>query len=302
MTAVADRIKSARGQMLNERDACELALVPQIMTRCSLPQSNPGNYRALTHNDWKRECRTVTMTLYPHVETDERGQQCEIYPYGAFSRILLYWATSEAIRSKSRIIPMGRSFSNLCRHFRLHEHGKDRETLGKALRALFSCLIKFENTGPERMRWASVQFASEGDLQWNKNTVESRFTEDSYVKLSSEFFEMASENPVPIDMRAVRALRHSALALDLYVWSTYRSFLERKYPRAALTPWRELMTQMGGSYAHVPSFKRKALNALGQVQSVYPELRAESTPEGLVIRGNESSIQPNSKGGTTTVN
>ena len=49
----------------------------------------------------------------------------------------------------------------------------------------------------------------------------------SVVTLSPGFFSAVTERPVPVDFRALKALR-SPLALDIYCWLTYRmSYLER---------------------------------------------------------------------------
>ncbi|MGH8305788.1 MAG: replication protein RepA, partial [Steroidobacteraceae bacterium] len=52
-------------------------------------------------------------------------------------------------------------------------------------------------------------------------------------------------SPVPIDMRAMKALKRSPLALDIYFWLTYRlSYLRH----ARVIPWAALQLQFGSSY------------------------------------------------------
>lgn len=41
--------------------------------------------------------------------------------------------------------------------------------------------------------------------------------------LSERFFKEATEAPVPLDLRVLRALR-SPFEIDIYVWLTWRSF------------------------------------------------------------------------------
>ena len=51
----------------------------------------------------------------------------------------------------------------------------------------------------------------------------------SCVTLGEQFYLEVIDRPVPIDMRALRALKKSPMALDLYSWLTYRmSYLD--YP------------------------------------------------------------------------
>ena len=69
------------------------------------------------------------------------------------------------------------------------------------------------------------------------------------VTLSQNFFEQLVAAPVPLDLRAVRALKRSPLALDLYAWATRRvSYLTRP----TLIPWESLRRSFGAGYADTP--------------------------------------------------
>ena len=45
---------------------------------------------------------------------------------------------------------------------------------------------------------------------------------ESFVVLSEPFFNELVNRPVPVDMRALKALKQSPFALDVYSWLTYR--------------------------------------------------------------------------------
>ena len=45
---------------------------------------------------------------------------------------------------------------------------------------------------------------------------------NSVVVLSAEFYDELVAHAVPIDLRALKALKSSPLALDIYSWLTYR--------------------------------------------------------------------------------
>ena len=46
----------------------------------------------------------------------------------------------------------------------------------------------------------------------------------SSITLSTDFFKRLINAPVPIKMEALRALRKSPLAMDIYTWLVYRMF------------------------------------------------------------------------------
>jgi hypothetical protein len=106
----------------------------------------------------------------------------------------------------------------------------------------------------------------------------------SSITLSEKFFEQLVAAPVPLDLRAVRVLKQSPLALDLYAWATRRvSYLERP----TLISWEALRRSFGAGYADTPQgrvkFRAKVLDALGRVCWVYSALRLEIEVGGVLL-------------------
>jgi hypothetical protein len=104
----------------------------------------------------------------------------------------------------------------------------------------------------------------------------------STVTLSQKFFEQLVQAPVPLDLRAIRALKQSPLSLDLYAWATRRvSYLERP----TLISWDALRRSFGAGYADTPQgrvkFRAKVLDAFGRVCRVYSALRLQIEVGGV---------------------
>ena len=111
----------------------------------------------------------------------------------------------------------------------------------------------------------------------------------SSVTLSERFYNSIVASPVPVDLRALRALRGSPLRLDIYTWLTYRmSYLRRQ----TIVPWEALAAQFGGDYAHVRQFKANFLKQLAAVRLVYPLADLQPTPAGLVLRASPPHVVP----------
>ncbi|WP_343794259.1 replication protein RepA, partial [Dokdonella soli] len=124
----------------------------------------------------------------------------------------------------------------------------------------------------------------EAALWWNPKVPGQDTLWQSYVVLSKRFFDAITDSPVPLDMRALRVLKNSPLALDLYAWTTYRmSYLRRRTD----IPWKALQLQFGADYADTAQgrqgFKRKLLQALTKVHTVYPALRLEVEQDGIQL-------------------
>ena len=54
---------------------------------------------------------------------------------------------------------------------------------------------------------------------------------ESWIELGEKFYEAVTLSSVPVDLRALRALKRSPLALDLYAWLTYTAFVATKARR-----------------------------------------------------------------------
>ena len=89
------------------------------------------------------------------------------------------------------------------------------------------------------------------------------------------------DRPVPIDMRAIRALKQSPMALDVYTWLTYRvSYLKRP----TVIPWAALALQFGSDYARLRDFKAALITELKKVLVVYGRVQVEALEDGLLVK------------------
>jgi hypothetical protein len=84
-------------------------------------------------------------------------------------------------------------------------------------------------------------------------------------------------------MRALKALKRSPLALDLYAWLTYEAFRANKSGKGRFVAWKLLAEQMGTDYANTDEFARKARVALGKTQALYPSLKLGSLRGGVRV-------------------
>jgi Plasmid encoded RepA protein len=165
---------------------------------------------------------------------------------------------------------------------------------------LFRASISFEQSlerpdGAEGSRWLDMRVAPKGELWWDPKMPDQGALWGSWVQLSQEFFEAITAAPVPLDMRALRALKRSPLALDLYTWATYRTFSVRKAGKAVTVPYGALQAQLGTNYERERDFKTALKDALGKVQRVYPALKCEMEEGGLTILPGLTAVRTKAK-------
>jgi hypothetical protein len=109
--------------------------------------------------------------------------------------------------------------------------------------------------------------------------------------LGDEFYKALVLLPVPVDIRTLRALKRSPLALDLYAWICYRSFVivqQRQQPQ--FTAWEVLMRQLGTDYTDPDNFKKKASKALAKVKAVYPGLSIGKARGGFTVHATRLAV------------
>jgi hypothetical protein len=102
------------------------------------------------------------------------------------------------------------------------------------------------------------------------------------VKLSLDYFESLKAHAVPLDERALAALSHSAMALDVYAWLAQRLHRIEK-PHRQFIPWPALKDQFGPDFNRLRKFREKFMQALRQVCAVYPAAKIDVNRNGLFL-------------------
>ena len=202
-------------EMASARDA---AFIARELVLASLPHSNPGD-RPL----WTRRNGNVTLAIQPGMNI-QTGQSYG-YPYGIIPRLLLFWITTEALRTGDRRLELGNSLSGFMTQLGLSAYtgrGKrgDAKRLRDQMERLFRSRFSLERYEVDDVRagksWIDMQVAPQGDLWWSVRAPDQGALWGSWIELGELFYTANTSAPVPVDMRALRALKRSPLALDLY--------------------------------------------------------------------------------------
>ena len=276
----------------------EAAYMARQLVQVTLPHRNPGNVPT-----WSRKNGNLTLRIQPGYKKDNSSGKdiCVGYPYGIIPRLLLFWIITEAVRTKSRRIELGHSLNGFMAELGLnHETGGGKRSDAKRLREqmerLFNAFISFEGditrgirTGNARMNMA---ITSQTVFWWNPADPD-QAAWGSWIELSQEFYEAITAAPVPIDMRALLALKKSPLALDLYAWLVYEAFRSNQSGQARFESWEQLHSHLGGEYAEIRNFRLKVNAALHKIELVYPGLKLGERQGGIeVLPESLPALQP----------
>jgi hypothetical protein len=265
-------------------DKTEAAFIARQLVQATLPHKNPGDVLA-----WSRTNGNVTLTIRSGWDT-KKGKATG-YPYGTIPRLLLFWMTTEAVRTKNPRLELGNHLASFMRQLGLDPDGRGKRSDAKRLRdqmqRLFQAIISFDQTREEAGRkgvaWLNMSVAPKGVLWWDERQPDQPTLWGSWIQLGEDFFNAITAAPVPVDMRALKALKRSPLALDLYAWATYSAYRTQKTGQSRSVSWEALHKQLGAEYHDMKEFAKSARAALRKVLAVYPEFGLEFEKGGVRV-------------------
>ncbi|MEQ8824277.1 MAG: replication protein RepA [Filomicrobium sp.] len=256
--------------------ADDISFLASELVQTTLPYTDPGDVPI-----WVRYNGDITFTI----QQGYCGKEPYGYPYGIVPRILLTWTTKQLLLQDHNRIYLGKSLRSFVRSlgFDPNSGGKrgDRtrveQMVQRFFRAKFSTNIVRDSKLTRRLKYSDLQFAPDGEFWWDYSGDEEDVF-DGYVDIGHKAAKMLRTSPVPLDNRALCALRDSCLAMDLYNWYGYKTYLANKHGETKEVPYRAAMKQLGCKFGNirditkgdVSNFRREAKLMTKRIAAAYP--------------------------------
>ncbi|GAB3645088.1 replication protein RepA [Ramlibacter alkalitolerans] len=280
-------------EAVDAQEAGSIGYMARALVQATIPHRDPGK----TVPAWGRHNGDLSLVIRPGYTVNKKNEPVSLgYPYGTVPRLLLAWLSTEAVRTRERKVVLGETLSGFMRELGMEPTGGRNGSitrLREQMKRLFASSISINYATRDAWADAGFRISDKATIWWDPVAPEQAGLWQSSVVLSEQFFKEVVEHPVPIDLRALKVLRQSPLALDIYSWLTYRMFYLR---RPTQVPWESLMMQFGSDYAEVRMFKRRFLEALKQVTVVYPCL-VEPEKAGLKLAPSKTHVRKITGGG-----
>lgn len=252
------------------QEAGALGFMARAMVQATLP------HKQVTGNEFSRSNGNYTLSILAPSSVG--------LPYGSIPRLLLAWISTEAVKTQSREIELGDSLSGFMRQLDMVPTGGrwgSVTRLKQQTKRLFSSTISATYDGGNQYALMNQPLAEQAIFWWDAKNPDQAALWRSSVTLSERFYREIIDRPVPIDMRAIKALKKSPMALDAYSWLSYRvSYLKS----TTVIPWKALSLQFGSNYGQVRDFRAAFLREVRKVQTVYKGVNLEASPEGLILK------------------
>ena len=264
----------------------ERGFMARLLTLCSLPRTNPGNCK-----EYKRV--NGPFTLYMNTTAGNK------LPFGNFPRLLMAWISTEAVRTQSRELVLGKSLSKFMRALGINSTSGgargEQTRLRNQIKRLFGCTVSLVYEDEHGETRASSLVADRTEFWWDPKRPGERVLWDSKIRLGEDFFNEIIRHPVPLDMNTLKALKRSSMGLDLYLWLVYRIFALRAPLQLS---WRQVYRQFGAHPAKasdrvtVRNFQRKVLRELKKINLAWPGLNYTTAHGLLILHPSTPSIPP----------
>ena len=258
----------------------------RTMALCSLPRTNPGN-----RSKYVRRNGPYTLGMTAGINTK--------LPFGNLPRLILAWVCTEAVRTQSRVLVLGKSLSDFMRALGVYSssggRGGVQTRLRNQMKRLFGCTVTMIYEEPGGFARVSSLVADKHEFWWNERKPGQPMLWESKIELGEKFFNEIVSHPVPLNMNTLKALKRSPLGLDLYLWLVYRTFALRAPQQIT---WRQVYRQFGvapnraSDKRTVDAFRTKCLRELKKIKLAWPDLNYATAPGVLILLPSVPAIAP----------
>jgi hypothetical protein len=254
--------------------------------QCALPHKKLAN-----DAHWGITSEKVRLVVEPGRRPLEDSDDLEWIgvPYGSHARLILLYLQTEALRTQSREVELGRSLRDWLGKLGISVGGMTGRSVRDQAERISRCRLTFHLSG------------AGGSGLVNQNIVDrALFIEETIgerqgrlnletAKLSEGFFDQLRKHPVPLEEAAIKALSNNAPALDAYLWLAYRLHALKA---DRLVTWAALKGQFGTGFVKLAQFKYKFQSTLQLATAVYPEAKIEVTPVGVILKPSRPPVSP----------
>lgn len=252
--------------------ANSLGFMSRLLLMVNLPYRDPG----IETRSWWRKNGNVSLDIVPAY----KDGKCVGLPYGSYPRLILAYLITQAVRTKSPEIFLGKTFREFLKLLNINDGGKQYRQLQKQLERTLSASFSWTYKNEQMWSRTNIQVSHQSQLWWNPKLRDQQSLWESYIKLNTDFFNEITRRAVPLDFRVLRVLKNSPLGLDLYMFIAWRVFNLQKSVHIS---WKSLHDQLGGQYVDINVFSRDCRKHLKRIQAIWPELNIKPVTGRLYI-------------------
>jgi Plasmid encoded RepA protein len=238
---------------------------------------------------WQIQTEKVTLLVEPGKRIVADGKPVSIgVPYGSRARLIMLYLQTEALRTGSREIELGRSLRAWLGRMGIPHGGKSIKEVREQAERISRCRLTFHIQQGGRAGLLNQHIVDTAlFLDGDDPEQGSLFLETA--RLSETFFDQLQRHPVPIEEAAIRAINNNSMALDIYCWLAYRLHV---LPGSRAITWKALHAQFGGGFSRLDHFRPRFLENLQLALAVYRDAKVEVNGKGVLLQPSRPPVPP----------
>ena len=242
-------------------------------------------HKDVEQTEWRRDGHNLVLLL--ESGKDVNTQKPIGLPHGSYARFILLFLQTEAIKTGSREIELGRSMRVWLGSMGLSIGGATYRKVSEQAKRISACRLTF------------VRTAGGKDIRHNGGFVQTAITMSSAaddrqtalwsdrVVLDEIFYKALKEHPVPISETALRAIGPRSLVIDIYIWLAYRLHWLTNDIEVG---WPALRAQFDQGFSRPRQFRSYFLECLQIALAAYPDARVSFSERGVILHPSRPAI------------
>ena len=238
--------------------------------------------------NWQVHTDHVSLVVQPGVRPSLTGDAIPIgVPYGSRARLIILYLQSEALKTHSREVELGKTLHAWLRRLEIPIGGKSMAAVKDQAERISRCRMSFQVKQGTRTGLVNQSILDTAMFIEDDSTQGSLFIEKA--KLSEMFFEQLKKHPVPIEENAIAMIANNSMAIDVYCWLAYRLH-SLSVPK--LVTWKALHAQFGRGLARLDHFRWYFTQNVNLALAVYPDAKVDVDSRGLVLNPSRPPVGP----------
>ena len=207
-------------------------------------------------------------------------------PYGSRARLIMLYLQSEAVRTQSRDIELGRSLRNWLSRMGISPGGKSVDGVREQAERISRCRLTLQVQMGRKTGLVNQNIVDTAIFLDNTESRQTSLFAET-ARLSEGFYDQLTRHSVPLEESAIRAINNNSMALDIYAWLAYRlHVLDKPLP----VSWVALKGQFGNGFGRINNFRSKFTKSLALATAVYPAAKVEATERGLTLHPSKPPV------------
>lgn len=242
---------------------------------------------ALPHKDlpetvWVRQGGSVKLSV--ESGRDASGVHVGL-PYGSIARMILLYLQTEAVKTRSRDVELGRSMNQWLTSMGIDNGGKTYKLVREQSKRLSLCRLTFFQIKDGATQVTNGSFVRDALIPTPGDNQLTLWREA--VRLDEGFYKSLIDHPMPLREAAIREIGSRSMAIDVYIWLAYRLHQLRQ---STTISWAALYAQFGGGYAQIRQFRAKFRDPLAMAMAAYPEASVEMSEAGVTLHPSAPAV------------